>query len=214
MKKLAQSFFTALSISCLLGVAIGCGGEPAAKVKKEDTASTGSVNPAPDASNAGGPTTDTYQPPANNPGLDANSTTGPEEGWCNEICTKQSTCVGEMACQGVTMDVAGCVQSCVTQVTQDVYNAYAAATCDDINTGACQQDPQLADVCNCPEVGSCTDASLSCVAAGGGLSVCVTSTNAAPATATVCDNATPCAANETCVAFEQNATSGFCLENC
>jgi hypothetical protein len=217
MKNIGHHIFSTCVFALGATLVINCGGQPAGKIKKDTTAATDTQ--AVDQNTSQNPNPDASATP--NPGVapTSNNSTSPEEGWCTEICDLQITCVGAMNCQGVNLDAAGCVTACTSQVNQDIYNSYMAATCDDINTGACQQDPSLTDVCDCPEggaseQGSCTDASLVCAATDGGEGVCVTSSNAAPATAAICDGQTPCAQGTMCVAFQQDATSGYCLEDC
>lgn len=133
---------------------------------------------------------------------------------CTDMCEKQLQCLQEMSCQGLA-GTTECVSQCVTQpVTQADRDQLLATACEAINVSVCTEYPDYQQACQCPSLGACSEGQT-CLPLTNGGGVCGMAGGSAPSDAAVCDAQTACPQEtDICVAFQQGATSGYCLAPC
>ena len=172
----------------------------------------------------GGTTTDTGGTPTLDTGITTEDTGGGTGGTPAErLCDRIIACFDEVTCtEAVSFDRAACVTSANGQgVTAQDAATYEATSCDEINRGTCAANPEIAGVCECPEVpqGDCPAGQFCSVGlrdeSGAVSYACGTEAGDFPADAAVCSQAAPCAgATDICVVTELGATEGSCLQEC
>ena len=153
---------------------------------------------------------------------DDNSSQEEEKSDCVVICEKQIGCMGNLSCQPGSV---GTVEQCATQCeqsppSQEQVNAYASATCDQINASVCME-ASAQQACDCSAYasqgggnGACDEGQTCFPTQQSGLNVCATSSGAFPSDAATCDGSTPCAEGYSCMIESAGAAAGSCLKNC
>ena len=142
--------------------------------------------------------------------------------YANQICSRISTCLGEMTCsQTVEMDIEQCVTRLMSQnVDSQAADFYENLACGEINKSQCGNNTQLQELCECPTSpqGNCNSGLYCSVAlstqTGETFYACGTEIGGIPVDAPTCGQNSPCDEGTDCIVTSTDGTSGSCMTMC